>query len=82
MVVIKFPDQETLEEGLGFLVGRFSGRAFRSGEVIVPEIALEALASENLSFTVLGQASYEQMVLPGELLYHRGLMPWQSPSSA
>jgi len=79
MVVIKFPDQKTLERGLGFLLGRFSGRVFRSGEVIVPEAALERLALEGFSFTVLGRATYELMVLPGELLYRRRVLPWQNP---
>jgi hypothetical protein len=44
-----------------FLVGRFSGRVLRSGEVIVPEAALEALATENFTFAVLGKATYDQM---------------------
>jgi hypothetical protein len=61
MVAIKFADRGTLTKALGFLAGRFSGRALRSGEVIVPEPALEALALENFSFTVIGRATYEQM---------------------
>jgi hypothetical protein len=67
MVVIRFPDRETEKEALGFLLGRFSGRVLRSGEHIVPEAALEALAAQNLSFTVMGKATYEQRVaaVPG-----------------
>jgi hypothetical protein len=61
MVVIKFTDRETRHEAVGFLAGRFSGRLLRSGEVIVPEAALEALALENFSFTVQGRATYDQM---------------------
>jgi hypothetical protein len=61
MVTIKFPDQDSRKRALGFLLGRFSGRVLRSGEVIVPEAALEALALENHSFTVLGRATYDQM---------------------
>jgi len=79
MVIIKFHDRETEKKALGFLLGRFSGRVFRSGEVIVPEEALGALARENFRFTVLGRATYELMVMPGDLLYRRRVLPWQSP---
>ncbi len=61
MVVIRFSDVETQDEAVGFLATNFSGRLLRSGEVIVPEEALEALANENFSFTVLGRATYDQM---------------------
>jgi hypothetical protein len=60
MVVITFPDKETQRQALGFLLGRFAGTVLRSGEHIVPECALEALAHENFSFTVKGKASYDQ----------------------
>jgi hypothetical protein len=62
MVVVRFPDRETEKEALGFLMGHFSGRVLRSGEHIVPEAALEALAEENISFAVLGKATYEQQL--------------------
>jgi hypothetical protein len=61
VVVIKFSDPDTDKRALGFLMGRFSGRVLRTGEVIVPEAALGALAEENYSFTVLGKPTYEQM---------------------
>ena len=59
MVVIKFPDSETEKEALGFLLGHFSGRVLRTGEHIVPEAALEALADQNIPFSVLGKATYQ-----------------------
>ncbi len=59
MVNIKFLDHEN--EALGFLVSRFYGSVFRSGEVIVPPEALAALAAENYRFTVLGRATHDQM---------------------
>ena len=62
MVVIAFSDKETRKKALGFLFGRFSGKALKSGEIIVPESALAALADKNISFTVQGKASYEQQV--------------------
>lgn len=62
MVVITFPDSETQKKALGFLLGRFSGKVLKSGEHIVPEAALEALAEKNLTFTVVGKASYEKQI--------------------
>jgi hypothetical protein len=62
MITIKFPDRETEKRGLGFLLGRFSGRVLRTGEHIVPPEALAALAEQNIPFTVLGRATYEQQV--------------------
>ena len=62
MITIVFPDRETEKRGLAFLLGRFSGRVLKTGEHLVPEAALEALAGENISFTVKGKATYEQQV--------------------
>ena len=59
MITITFPDRDTEKKALGFLLGRFSGRVLKSGEHIVPEAALEALANQNIPFTVIGKASYE-----------------------
>lgn len=60
MITITFPDRETEKRAIGFLLGRFSGRILRSGEHIVPEAALEALAEQRIMFTVLGKTTYEQ----------------------
>lgn len=62
MVTIVFPDRETEKRALAFLLGRFSGRVLRSGEHIVPEAALEALADQSIPFTVRGKTTYEQQV--------------------
>ena len=62
MITITFPDRETEKKALGFLLGRFSGRVLKSGEHIVPEAALEALANQNIPFTVIGKAGYEQQI--------------------
>jgi len=59
MVVITFPDSETQKKALGFLLGRFSGKVLKTGEHIVPEAALQALARRNITFTVKGKATYE-----------------------
>ena len=62
MVLITFPNRATESKGLAFLLGRFSGRVLKSGEHLVSEAALEALAGENISFSVKGKATYEQQV--------------------
>jgi hypothetical protein len=62
MVTVTFADRETEKRALAFLLGRFSGRVLRSGEHIVPEAALEALADQNISFTVKGKTTYEQQI--------------------
>ncbi len=62
MVTITFPDSDTEKRALAFLLGRFSGRVLSSGEHLVPEIALEALAEQNIPFTVKGKSTYEQQV--------------------
>jgi hypothetical protein len=62
MVTITFPDREAEKRALAFLLGRFSGRVLRSGEHLVPEAALEALADQNIPFVVKGKATYEQQM--------------------
>ena len=62
MVTITFADRETEKRALAYLLGRFSGRVLRSGEHLVPEAALEALADQNIPFTVKGNTTYEQQM--------------------
>jgi hypothetical protein len=62
MVTITFSDREMEKRALPFLIGRFSGRVLRSGEHLVPEAALEALADQNIPFAVRGKATYEQQM--------------------
>ena len=64
MITITFPNRETEKRALGFLLVRFSGRVLKSGEHLVPESALEALADQNISFTVEGKSIYEQQIVP------------------
>ncbi|MCI0379186.1 MAG: hypothetical protein L0215_16380 [Gemmataceae bacterium] len=61
MVIITFQDPETQKEALGFLLGRYSGFVLKSGEHIVPESALKALAEQNFVFTVRGHADEKQV---------------------
>jgi len=62
VVAIAFPDRETEKRALAFLLGRFSGRVLRTGEHLVPEAALEALADSGIPFNVKGRATYEQQL--------------------
>jgi hypothetical protein len=62
VVLIQFADRETEIKGLAFLVGRFSGKVLRGGLHIVPEAALEALAAQNIPYSVKGKATYEQQM--------------------
>ncbi|MEX2169032.1 MAG: hypothetical protein WD851_06960 [Pirellulales bacterium] len=52
MITVTFPDRDTEKKALGFMLGRFSGRVLRSGEHLVPEAALEALADQNIPCVV------------------------------
>ena len=62
MILIQFPDREIEIKALAFLVGRFSGKVMRNRLHIVPEPALEALATQNIPFSVKGKATYEQQM--------------------
>ena len=61
MVVITFPDKKTQTKALGFLLRRFSGKVFKSGEHIFPEAAMTALAEANIPFMVHGKATNDQI---------------------
>ena len=54
MILVRFPNAESERRGLGFLAGRFSFKAWATGEVLVPESALAFLATESIPFTVEG----------------------------
>jgi hypothetical protein len=54
MITITFPDRAAEKRAMTFLLGRYSGRVTKSGEHLVPEVALEALADQNIPFTVFG----------------------------
>ncbi|MGI8906081.1 MAG: hypothetical protein ACR2IE_06280 [Candidatus Sumerlaeaceae bacterium] len=62
MITVTFPDRETEKRALAFLLGRFSGRVLASGEHLIPEAALEALAGQNIPFTAKGKATYDQQL--------------------
>jgi len=62
MILVRFQNAESERRALGYLTGRFSFKTWATGEVLVPEFALPFLATEGISFTVQGPATYEQNV--------------------
>jgi len=48
MISIRFPDAEAKRRALGYLAGRFSFKSWATGEMLVPESALPALAVEGI----------------------------------
>ena len=61
MVIIRFPDVEMRRRALGFLLARFPGKSWATGEIMVPESALAHLTAEKISFTIEGPATYERL---------------------
>jgi hypothetical protein len=57
VIIIRFRDEATQKRALGFLIGRYPGHSWISGEVAVPEEALAPLAEEGIPFTVEGLAT-------------------------
>jgi hypothetical protein len=62
MVLIRFPSLDVEKKALGFLARRYSMKTFASGQTLVPESALGAMAAEGITFTVEGRAAYEQRI--------------------
>lgn len=62
MIQIAFSDLEQKRRALGFLAGRFPFRSSSDGSMLVTETGLAAMALENISFTVIGLATYEQQL--------------------
>jgi hypothetical protein len=62
LIRIRFPDPQSERRALGFLAGRFSFTAYATGEVLVVESALAALAVEGISFISEGPASYAETI--------------------
>jgi hypothetical protein len=59
---IRFQDNESERRALGYMAGRFSLTSYATGESIVPESALAALAREDITFVVEGPAAYVDMI--------------------
>jgi hypothetical protein len=61
MIRIHFRDEAEKRKAFAFLMGRYSFKSFATGEMLLPEYALPALAREGVSFVVEGPATYEQI---------------------
>jgi hypothetical protein len=62
LIRIRFPDHDSKRRALGFLAGRFSFTTYATGEMLVVEAALPALALENISFISEGPATYAEAI--------------------
>lgn len=62
LIRIRFDDPDSKRRALGFLAGRFSFTSYETGEMLVVEDALTALAVEGVSFTVEGPATYAEAI--------------------
>jgi hypothetical protein len=62
MIRIRLTDDTAKRRALGFLAGRYSFKSWATGEMLVPEYALPALAREGIAFIVEGPATYEQLI--------------------
>ena len=62
MVILRFQVVEMRRRALGYLVGRFPGKSWTTGEVMVPEWALPYLAAEGIIFSVEGPATYDRVM--------------------
>jgi hypothetical protein len=61
MVIIRFATVKMRRKGIAYLIPRYSGKSWSSGEVMVPEVALAHLAAEGLAFHVEGAATYDRV---------------------
>jgi hypothetical protein len=61
MVIIRFAEKEDKRRALGFIARRFSGKSWASGELMLPDEALDVLRNEGIEFIVVGPAKYEHM---------------------
>jgi hypothetical protein len=78
MVIIRCKDDAGRRRALGYLLGRFSFKSWTTGEMMIPDDAIAALAHERISFVVEGPADYEHyrpveqcapdIVVSGELI--------------
>jgi hypothetical protein len=62
LIRIRFPNQDAKRRALGYLAGRFSFTSYATGEMLVVEPALAALAVEGIPFTAEGPATYAEAI--------------------
>jgi hypothetical protein len=62
MIKLRFPNRDVERKAIGYLAGRFSFKTFADGYTLVPVAALSSLALADISYTVEGRASYDNIV--------------------
>lgn len=62
MIIVRFPDETTKRKAIEFLIGRFNGHTWATGEMAVPEEALGPMARAGVTFTVEGPATYDRIL--------------------
>jgi hypothetical protein len=62
MIIVRFPTVEMRRRAIGYLLGRFAGKSWATGEVLVPEFALAHLAAEGIEFSVEGPGTYDRIL--------------------
>jgi hypothetical protein len=62
LIRIRFPNQDSKCRALGYLAGRFSFTSYATGEMLVVEPALAALAVEGIPFIAEGPATYAEAI--------------------
>jgi hypothetical protein len=62
LIRIRFPDLDSKRRALGYLAGRFSFTSYGTGEILVVEPALSALAVEGIPFLAEGPATYAEAI--------------------
>ena len=60
MVKLRFSDEDSQRKAIGYLAGRYPFKLIPSGHTLVPEAAVAGLAGQSISFSVEGQASYDE----------------------
>jgi hypothetical protein len=60
MVKLRFADDSSQRKAIGYLAGRFPFKLIPSGYTLVPEAAVASLAGQSISFSVEGQATYDE----------------------
>ena len=66
MLIIQFPTVEMRRRALGYLLSRFPGKSWASGEVMVPAPAVARLATEGIRFMVAGPATHKHLAGIGQ----------------
>ena len=62
MVLIRFKDEQTEDDGLGLLLfENVPLKTWRNGETAVPDEALTLLDREGIPYEVIGPATYERL---------------------